>query len=94
MNIDHMITGRFHFNGDIGITVEERVKRAAICYLDKTGSCPNRAHVNPKICNQPLLIEFKGHPITVVPDPTMLHYITWIGVGKVEQVSQPQLLEV
>jgi hypothetical protein len=88
MSYDDMITGRFHLIGDISITVEQRVLRAAECYLQKAGSYPNRAHVNPKICNLPFSIEFQGHPIQVYPDPQMLEHITWIGMGKPEFLKE------
>lgn len=82
MHYDDMITGRFYFQGDVGITLEQRVEKAAQCYLEKAGSFPNRAHVNPKVCNVECTVQVDGHEINVYPDPMMLEAITWIGIGK------------
>jgi len=82
MNFDDMITGCFYLQGDLGVTLEERVKKAAESYQQKTGEMPNRAHVNPKVCNLECDISFQGHKIEVYPDRKMLEAITWIGIGK------------
>lgn len=81
MIADQMETGRYFLIGDESITVEQRVIRAAESYHKKTGKLPNRAHVNPKICNIPFSMSFKDQNIDVYPDPIVLHYITWIGIG-------------
>ena len=81
MNFDDMLTGRFYLQGDIGISLEQRVKKAAEVYLEKTGVMPDRAHVNPSICNLECSVPINGNQITVIPDPTILEAITWIGIG-------------
>ena len=85
MNLDAMTTGRFYYNGDIGVTLEERVRRAFNMYVEKVGVMPNRVHVNPKIVNSDCVVMVKNHPVKVIVDSTILEHIVWIGEGKEDE---------
>lgn len=81
MNVDTMITGRFDFQPDPGLPLDERVRRAALMYLDKAGQYPNLAQVNPIHLDRPATVTVDDHDIQVQPARMIGKLITFIGIG-------------
>lgn len=79
---DMMLTGRMYYQGDIGINLVKRIHDAANDYHSKTGHMPNLAFVNPEITNLKQVVKVKEFEILVVPHPSILRAITWIGDKK------------
>lgn len=74
-----MKTGRFYYYPDFDL--DEAIGKAALDYYMREGKHPDRAHVNPSVCQEETVKDVNGIKIIVAPDPEIVRHIVWMGEG-------------